>query len=138
MGILKWLFGKKSSCKLYPECDFIVTVDERGVECKRPNGDVEFVPWDDLRGVTIRTTDQGPAVADVFWVLVGEKGGCMIPQGATGEEVLMQRLQQLPGFNNEAVIQAMTCTENSTFICWDKDKSAEPGAARDAQKTERT
>jgi hypothetical protein len=31
------------------------------------------------------------------------------------------RLQNLPGFNNEAVIESMTCVENKRFVCWQKD-----------------
>jgi len=33
----------------------------------------------------------------------------------------MQGLQNLPGFNNEAVIESMTCVENKRFVCWQKD-----------------
>ena len=31
---------------------------------------------------------------------------------------LLSRLQQLPGFDNEAVIKAMGSTNNAKFLCW--------------------
>ena len=104
-----------------PEASFVVEVDDNEVRCTRPNGDIERVQWSDLKGVIIKTTDEGPLLPDVFLVLVGSQGGCVIPQGAIGEDKLMDRLQKLPGFDNEAVIAAMTYTGNKEFLCWKKD-----------------
>ena len=59
-------------------------------------------------------------VADVFWVLHGLNRGCAIPQGATGEKELLERLQKLPNFDNGAVIEAMGCTSDRRFLCWEK------------------
>ena len=47
-----------------------------------PDGSTESVRWDDLQRVAIQTTDQGPWFEDVWWVLVGAEGGCLVPQGA--------------------------------------------------------
>jgi hypothetical protein len=95
-----------------------VVVDERGVTCRRPGGTVEAVAWADLRAVEILTTDEGPWSEDVFWVLHGRGGGCVVPQEAEGSNALLERLQQLPGFDNAAVIRAMGSTENARFPCW--------------------
>lgn len=70
------------------------------------------VELEDLQRVEILTTDQGPFRPDVFWVLHGSETSCVGPQGATGERELLDRLQKLPGFRNEAVIKAMPSTEN--------------------------
>jgi hypothetical protein len=51
-------------------------------------------------------------------VLHGASSGCVIPQGATGHKRLLERLQELPGFDNEAVIRAMASTSNDTFVAW--------------------
>ena len=40
-----------------------------------------------------------------------------MPQSADGADALLARLQQLPGFNNEAVIEAMSSADR-TFVCW--------------------
>jgi hypothetical protein len=88
------------------------------VVCDRPDGKVERVRWDDLQKVEIVTTDEGPFVPDVFWVLHGTDTGCVIPQGATGEGPFLDRMHALPGFDNGAMIQAMTSVENRRFLCW--------------------
>ena len=49
----------------------------------------------------------------------------VIPQGAAGEEGLLDRLQKLEGFDNNAVIEAMSATENERFVCWRRASSNE-------------
>jgi hypothetical protein len=107
------------------EAQWMVTITNEGVSCTRPGGLTESVAWDDLKAVLIETTDEGPFSMDVFWLLAGEKSGCIVPQGATGEDALIERLQKLPGFDNEAFITAMGCTENQRFLCWQKDCAEE-------------
>lgn len=107
-----------SRARLEPEGRFIVRVSDAGVVCERPDGKVEQVAWAVLQKVEVVTTDDGPFAPDVFWVLHGAAGGCAVPQGATGESELLQRLQALPGFDNDAVIDAMASTSNRRFVCW--------------------
>jgi hypothetical protein len=96
-----------------------VTFDNEKVVRTQANGRVETVRWDDLQQVTIMTTSDGPIADDVFFMLHGkDQSGCAVPQSADGADALLQRLQQLPGFNNEAVIEAMSSTANATFVCW--------------------
>jgi hypothetical protein len=121
MGLLSFLFGRRSAPKkLMPESEFLVHVTDQGVTCERPDGTNEQVTWDDLQTVSVVTTDEGPMLPDVFWVLEGtsKSSGCAIPQGATGERELLDRLQKLQDFNNEALCSAMSCTDNKKFICW--------------------
>jgi hypothetical protein len=96
----------------------VVEVDQAGVSSRRPGGLTESVLWEDLSAVFIETTDQGPFEPDLFWILVGEDSGCVVPIGAVGEEDLLNALQGLPGFDNEAVMAAMTSVTNQRFTCW--------------------
>jgi|SRR6185436_16010459 hypothetical protein len=101
-----------------------LAIDDVGVRRVLGDGKIEAVAWKDLVEVEIVTTDEGPFVDDVFFLLVGAEGtGCCVPQGAPGSEGLLDRLQGLPEFDNEKVIQAMGCAENARFVCWRK-KSA--------------
>ncbi len=100
------------------ERKWIVSVSDTQVSCTKPNGTVESVSWDDLRIVVIETTDEGPYAADVFWYLAGGESGCVIPLGATGEAAMIERLQALPNFDNEALCEAMSSTSNRRFVCW--------------------
>jgi hypothetical protein len=56
----------------------------------------------------------------VWWLLESDNAFVAIPQGATGEEKLIERLQQLPHFDNDAMSNAMRSTSNQRFICWSK------------------
>jgi len=120
-GILKRLFGGTSSshASLQPESQFVVRLSDSEVVCERPDGLTERVAWDELQAFIVETTDDGPWAPDVFWVLAGSTTSrCIIPQGATGDKALLERLQKLPGFNNEEFIRAMGSTSNEKFLCW--------------------
>ena len=97
-----------------------IDVNEKGVIHQRSDGQIETVTWDEIRAVMIETTADGPFETDVFWILVGKDNGCVIPTGTNGEEKLLDWLQKLPGFDNQAMIDAMCCTENKRFLCWEK------------------
>lgn len=103
---------------LEPESRFVVRLSDSEVICERPDGKVERLGWADLQKVEVVTTGQGPFDPDVFWVLHGTDGGCAVPQGATGDSELLERLQALPGFDNGAFIEAMSCTSDRRFLCW--------------------
>jgi hypothetical protein len=116
---------------LQPGSRYVVRISESDMSCTHPNGTTESVAWDDLQQVEIVTTDDGPFRPDILWVLHGSNTGCVVPQGATGEPELLGRLQQLRGFRNKDVIEAMTSTENRRFLCWEKTGDAEQGAVAD-------
>ena len=102
----------------------VVSFDDKLVRCHRPDGNTEEVSWDELSAVEILTTDAGPFVCDVFFVLHGDERGCVIAQEAEGCKELLERLQKLPGFNNQAVIDAMCCTSNARFSAWQKESAS--------------
>jgi hypothetical protein len=97
-----------------------VSFDDTEISCNRPNGLVETVSWNELRAVIIDTNAAGPFSTDLYWILVGDNRGCVIPAGADGEDQLLLRLQRLPGFDNEAFIAAMSCVEVKRFLCWQR------------------
>lgn len=106
---------------IMPESQYLVTVDVERVTCQTPAGVVESVAWPEVQTVLIETNDSGPFEPDVFWIIVGTQGKCVVPQGAPGESALIDKLQELSGFDNEVFIDAMASTENRTFVCWKAD-----------------
>ena len=98
-----------------------VWIDEVGVRRRLPDGGLEEVRWDELERVTLLTTDEDPGVDDVFLVLQGVGGtGCVVPSQDPASDALLARLQQLPGFDNEALKRAMIDTESSRTVVWEK------------------
>jgi hypothetical protein len=112
--------GGSTLAPLQPESQFVVRLSDTEVICERPDGKVERVGWADLQKVEVVTTGDGPFAPDVFWVLHGTDGGCAVPQGATGDTQLLERLQTLPGFDNRAFIEAMSSTSDRRFLCWQR------------------
>src|SRR5262245_9150719 len=105
-----------------------IKVDDRGVRRELANGTVELVAWDGLDEVSVLATADGPFAEDVFFVLAGREGsGCVVPQGAPESGELLERLQRLPGFDNEAFIRAMSSTDDERFVCWRREVQPESG-----------
>ena len=130
MRLLKKLFGgQKPTGKLYPECTITVTVGSDAIVCTNPGELDRTVCWADLTEVAIVTNDQGPWFADVWWHLVANGSECAVPQGATGEDSLIEALQALPGFDHEQMIAAITCVDNRRFVCWQRHKGEQLGGA---------
>jgi len=98
-----------------------VTFDDEGVTRTRRDGLVEYVGWDELLSVDIATTNEGPWFDDVFWLLSAGDHGCVVSSEAEGMGELLLRLQELPGFDDEAVIRAMGCTDNERFAVWSRE-----------------
>ncbi len=115
-----WLGGRRKT---------IVVLDEKGVRRLRGADTVEQVAWDDLEAVDIRATSEGPAVDDVFWLLRGAGGGGVAVPSEQAPPGFLERLQQLPGFDDDAVIAAMCSAEDALFPCWRRSAAA---AAADA------
>lgn len=119
--VKKWFAGRASKDdRLMPESLAVVLCDDEGLRVAKPNSKLEAVKWSELAAVIVETNDQGPIATDVHWILMGREGksGCVVPQGATGEQEMLVALQKLPGFDNDALISAMGCVENKTFVLW--------------------
>lgn len=99
--------------------DYVEFDDERVVHHRR-DGKLEAIEWAELDEVGILTTDEGPFADDVIWMLLapGGRSGCAIPSDADGMDLLLPRLQQLPGFDNGQVIRAMATAVDARFVCW--------------------
>jgi hypothetical protein len=101
-----------------------VIIDAEWVRCRHSAEREQAVRWADLTAVLLETTDQGPFRNDVFWVLIGRAGRCVVPQEAEGSQALLAKLQTLDGFDSGAVVEAMGSAENKTFVCWKKPAGA--------------
>lgn len=95
-----------------------ISVDDIGVSVRLADGTTESVQWDELIEVSVVTNDKGPFEEDTFFVLRSENSGCVVP--GLRSAALLRRIQKLPGFDNEKVIEAMGSTSNARFICWQR------------------
>lgn len=95
-----------------------VAIDGDAITLVHPAGLRETVSFAALKHVVLRTTDQGPLVDDMFWLLEDDEREIVVPSGAEGADALLEKLQSLPGFDNEAVIAASASTDNALIPCW--------------------
>lgn len=104
------------------ERQVIVRLNEEGVSAAYPDGTIQAIAWSAVERIAIETNDSGPWGADVWWLLEGERGRCTYPQGATGDpEALAECQKRFPGFSDTKVIEAMGCTSNARFVCWERN-----------------
>ncbi|WP_376695516.1 hypothetical protein [Wenzhouxiangella sp. EGI_FJ10305] len=67
------------------------------------------------------TNDQGPLREDVFWKFEHPDGNFYFPAATDHGESMLCFFQNLKGFDNDKVIEAMTCAENKAFVVWDRN-----------------
>lgn len=74
----------------------------------------------ELRSVEIVTTDDGPFNDDCWWRLFGADPAAPLayPNMADGNELVVKRIIDLPGFDHMAMMAAMGSTENARFQVW--------------------
>ncbi len=113
-------FRKKDPPRLLPESKWVVAIDADTIRLTDDAGAVKELLKRDLSGVIIETNDSGPWGADVWWLLFGAEDRVVlaVPQGATGEDAMLDHLFGLPGFNHGDMIKAMACGDNAVFPVW--------------------
>ncbi len=98
-----------------------VLVDDAGVAVDA-GGPPQRVAWDDIARVHIESVEGGLDTDAVTWVLAPASGGAplRVAQTAVGADPMIARLQQLPGFRYEPMIQSMITTDATHFLVWER------------------
>jgi hypothetical protein len=121
LTFLARLFSKssRSSTSHLPQAGYVLLFDGAEIINRRPEGLSDRMLISDLREVVIETNDKGPIESDVWFHLQGFGGNeILFPQGSDGEQAIVDLLVQLPGFDHQTFIKAMSCAENRRFKCW--------------------
>ncbi|MBD3188919.1 hypothetical protein GF325_18980 [Candidatus Bathyarchaeota archaeon] len=85
------------------------------------DGEIVEVRYDDITSIRIETTNQGPFLPDCFWIVETERVTITLENDDPSFTMLLPKLQDLPGFNNKAVILAMGSVDHAGFLVWEKD-----------------
>lgn len=108
LSALRKLFGTRNateSARLQLESRYAVTVDDSGVTCTHPDGKAESIAWSEVRQVLVEYSEDHLGV-DV-WVLLAERGGCVVPIGTRAENALREAFtSRLPDFDWTAALDA--------------------------------
>ncbi|AZQ54728.1 hypothetical protein [Burkholderia cenocepacia] len=106
-----------------------VTATDTRITSTDQTGTTRGIALADLGAILIETSDHGPFVSDVWWVLfdTNKQFACGFPQDAQGAKAAVDRLLDLPGIDHRKVIDAQTSIQNATFPIWER-AAGEPAA----------
>ena len=99
--------------------------DGRTIGVGRPWGRKVCVEIQDIEEIGVETTDKGPFMEDVFWVINRDKECLRIPEPAAAFPTLMKCFESWDGFDWKPFVEAMSCTENRYFRCWKRGRESE-------------
>jgi hypothetical protein len=92
------------------------------ITLKVPGAPDTAIAWNDLDSVTIVTGDATAEPPELFWLLLGgdRRRPVLVPMGIPGEHDLVVAMQaRLEGFDNMAVVEAMSARGSVGFKVWD-------------------
>jgi hypothetical protein len=114
-----WL-KRTAKQELQPEAQWRVEIDVESIRVFDQAGNLSCVALSALSGVIIETNDSGPWGADVWWLFFGEEDrlSCAFPQGAKGEQAVLDYVMGLPDADLKAMISAMGSADNAFFPVW--------------------
>jgi hypothetical protein len=108
-----------------PRDDPRVAIDDERVSVATDTGAVEEIRWDRLRRVEFKVLGGVGSPGD-YWVLEDDDGGCVVPSSSASASALLDRLQELPGFDDGAVMDAILAGTPGAFVCWVREDGPEP------------
>jgi len=93
--------------------DKLVITDEKDT--------TQYMLLQDIETIEILTTDMGPWINDVWWLITGKDTIFEIAGDAMGIHNMLDTFHTFEKFNHEEVIKAMQCTDYEVFTCWNKN-----------------
>jgi hypothetical protein len=110
--------------------DVRVTHDEDVIRLARSGVPEMRLSWTEIVSVGLVSGDTLSDPPELFWLLHGRdrRRTLLVPMGAPGEHELVHAMQErLAGFDNMAVVEAMSATGSVGFKVWDADWGRAPG-----------
>jgi len=100
-----------------------VEADSERIAVVDPEGSLTVLPRAALSRIVIETNDSGPFSDDAWWLLLDDDGAVALkfPQSADGEHDVVEDFLNLPGFNYEVMVTAMSSTEQGFFPVWRRE-----------------
>ncbi len=92
------------------------------ITLKVPGAPPLSIGWKDLEAVAIVSGDATVEPSELFWLLLGgnRRRPLLVPMGVPGEHDLVHAMQaRLDGFDNMAVVEAMSARGRVRFKIWD-------------------
>jgi hypothetical protein len=101
-----------------------VQVADQILKVTDPQNHVQQIKLVDIKGIAIQTDVSGPAGSDVTWFISDGNSTLSFPMGATGEDDALKVFQEIDGFDNEQLINAMGSTKSNVFVLLNKSEAS--------------
>jgi hypothetical protein len=98
------------------ESNWIVKLSKNKIFSIDYDGLEEELSFNEIDKIIIETNDSGPWNSDVLWKIYSKDKLLIVPLGCSGESLMLEKFQSFLDFDNEKFIEAMTSTENNTFL----------------------
>lgn len=99
-----------------------IILSDESIAMRNTSDGLKTISWDEISRITIVTTDHGPFIEDVFFVIEGSGSAMIVTHEDATRLNLMDALgSHLTGINYEQAIEAMTCTDNNSFVIFERD-----------------
>ena len=79
---------------------------------------------EDVHEIGIETTDAGPSVEGVFWLINRDSDRLLIPLDSPVFKALRDCFRSFEAFNWQSFDEAMSCTERRYFLCWRRKRES--------------
>jgi hypothetical protein len=113
---------KKEVWQTTPGGPYSVVITEEELSCEHPKRPKESIRWKDVTEIQLVTTEDGPMNPDRWFIFIGDKGGCSIPDEAQGFDKLWDEIKRrFPGFDHSAYLRAENVKATVTF--WKKSRT---------------
>ena len=110
---------RKEVWETTPGGPYQVIVTDESISCTHPKRGTELIRWDEINEIRLVTTSDGPLLPDMWYLFVGDDGGCSVPSEAKGFDQLWDIFKtRFPGFDYQGIIQAGTSDDQR--VLWKK------------------
>jgi hypothetical protein len=116
MNLISKIFTPKNRNKLLPENHWSISIDNNILTSSDWDKNIITINLNKIERFYIRTTNDGPWNCDVWYGIETKNQSLEIPQGANGENQLLNFTNSLNSFKMEG----MNSSENKIFECWKK------------------
>ena len=114
MSLISKIFKSKNKDKLTPENNWLISIENKILTSIDWEKNVKTIDLNKIERFYVRTTNDGPLNCDVWFGIETKDQSLEIPQGAEGENLLLNFTNSLNGFE----LKGMNSIENKTHECW--------------------
>ncbi|MBW2701296.1 MAG: hypothetical protein JRF33_10790 [Deltaproteobacteria bacterium] len=97
-----------------------IQLTEGLLQVQQADGPALEMSVDSIRRVSIQTFGLGSDGPGPLWVLEASMQKIAFPMGMEGENLFLAAVQTLPGFDDGALVDAVSAVGEGQFVCWSK------------------